>query len=31
MMTVYIQRKKCVKKWNEKVPRMFLALFSFVV
>jgi len=19
MMTVYIQRKKCVKKWNEKV------------
>ena len=22
MMTVYIQRKKCVKKWNEKVPRM---------
>jgi len=25
MMTVYIQRKKCVKKWNEKVPVSLLA------
>jgi len=28
MMTVYIQRKKCVKKWNEKVPRMCQASYS---
>jgi len=27
MMTVYIQRKKCAKKWNEKVPRMCLNTF----
>jgi len=31
MMTVYIQRKKCVKKWDENVPRMCLILFPFVV
>jgi len=27
MVTVYIQRKKCVKKWNGNVPRMCLILF----
>ena len=31
MMTVYMQRKKCVKKWNENVPRMCLILLLFVV
>ena len=25
---VYMQRKKCVKKWNEKLPRMCLILLN---